>query len=321
MYAIIPASIANSTEESKLMAALNFKHLRYYWMVAKTGSIAKAAEQLHLTAHAISGQINEFEETLGVELFRKAGRNIELTEAGRRILNYADTIFNTSDQLLDELRDQMATRRRTLRIGIADAVPKIIAYRLIQPALTLEEPIRINCREGRLDLLLGELALHKLDLIIADRPLSPGSNVRAYNHLLGECGLTVFATSALARQYKGTFPQNLDKAPFLIPGEDVTIQARLLRWFEEQHLRPTIIGEFDDGALMKAFGSSGAGFFVAPSAMQREICLQHNVVAVGDIPAIMEQIYVITTERRLSDPAIIAISQTAKNTIFGQADA
>lgn len=302
------------------MAALNFKHLRYYWMVAKTGSIAKAAEQLHLTAHAISGQINEFEETLGVELFRKAGRNIELTEAGRRILNYADTIFNTSDQLLDELRDQMATRRRTLRIGIADAVPKIIAYRLIQPALTLEEPIRINCREGRLDLLLGELALHKLDLIIADRPLSPGSNVRAYNHLLGECGLTVFATSALARQYKGKFPQKLDRAPFLIPGEDVAIQARLLRWFEEHQIRPTILGEFDDGALMKAFGGSGAGFFVAPSAMQREICLQHGVVAVGDIPTIVEQIYVITTERRLSDPAIIAISQTAKNTIFGRGE-
>ncbi|MBC3807654.1 transcriptional activator NhaR [Undibacterium seohonense] len=300
------------------MAALNFKHLRYYWMVAKTGSIAKAAEQLHLTAHAISGQINEFEETLGVELFRKAGRNIELTEAGRRILNYADTIFNTSDQLLDELRDQMATRRRTLRIGIADAVPKIIAYRLIQPALTIEEPIRINCREGRLDLLLGELALHKLDLIIADRPLTPGSNVRAYNHLLGECGLTVFATSTLARQFKGKFPQKLNQAPFLIPGEDVAIQGKLLRWFDENQIRPTIVGEFDDGALMKAFGSGGAGFFVAPSAMQRDICLQYNVVAVGDIPNVVEQIYVITTERRLSDPAIVTINQTAKNDIFGQ---
>ncbi len=300
------------------MATLNFKHLRYYWMVAKTGSIAKAAEQLHLTAHAVSGQINEFEQTLGVELFRKVGRNIELTDAGRRILNYADTIFNTGDQLLDELREQITSRRRTLRIGIADAVPKVVAYRLIEPALKIDQAIRINCREGRLDLLLGELALHKLDVIIADRPMSPGSNVRAYNHLLGECGLTVFATSSLARQHKGQFPQKLDQAPFLIPGEDVAIQARLLRWFEEHQLRPTIVGEFDDGALMKAFGSAGAGFFVAPTAMQRDICLQHSVVAVGDIPTVIEQIYVITTERRLSDPAIIAMSQTAKNDIFGR---
>jgi LysR family transcriptional activator of nhaA len=300
------------------VATLNFKHLRYYWMVAKTGSIAKAAEQLHLTAHAVSGQINEFEQTLGVELFRKVGRNIELTDAGRRILNYADTIFNTGDQLLDELREQITSRRRTLRIGIADAVPKVVAYRLIEPALKIDQAIRINCREGRLDLLLGELALHKLDVIIADRPMSPGSNVRAYNHLLGECGLTVFATSSLARQHKGQFPQKLDQAPFLIPGEDVAIQARLLRWFEEHQLRPTIVGEFDDGALMKAFGSAGAGFFVAPTAMQRDICLQHSVVAVGDIPTVIEQIYVITTERRLSDPAIIAMSQTAKNDIFGR---
>lgn len=300
------------------MAVLNFKHLRYYWMVAKTGSVARAAEQLHLTAHAVSGQINEFEETLGVELFRKVGRNIELTDAGRRILTYADTIFNTSDQLLDDLRDQMASRRRTLRIGIADAVPKIIAYRLIQPALNLEEAIRINCREGRLDLLLGELALHKLDVIIADRPIAPGSNVRAYNHLLGECGMTVFATSSLASQFKGKFPKNLHQAPFLIPGEDVAIQAKLLRWFEEHQLRPNIVGEFDDGALMKAFGSAGAGFFVAPSAMQKDICFQYGVVAVGDIPTIIEQIYVITTERRFSDSAIVAISQTAKNDIFAR---
>ncbi|MBR7800539.1 transcriptional activator NhaR [Undibacterium fentianense] len=301
------------------MSTLNFKHLRYYWMVAKTGSITKAAEQLHLTAHAVSGQINEFESTLGVELFRKNGRNIELTEAGKRILSYADTIFNTGDQLLDELRTEMNARRRTLRIGIADAVPKVIAYRLIQPALNLSDPVRINCREGRLDLLLGELALHKLDLIIADRPLAAGSNVRAYNHLLGECGLTVFATAALAKRYKGDFPQRLNQAPLLIPGEDVAIQGKLLRWLEEHQIRPQIVGEFDDGALMKAFGAAGAGFFFAPSAMRDDICQQHNVIAIGDIDSVIEQIYVITTERRLSDPAIIAISQTAKRDLFGTA--
>jgi LysR family transcriptional activator of nhaA len=301
------------------VASLNFKHLRYYWMVAKLGSVTKAAEQLHLTAHTISGQIKEFEEFLGVELFRKIGRNIELTDEGRRILSYADTIFSTSEQLLNDLREQSPIRRRNLRIGIADAVPKIIAYRLIEPALALNEMIRINCREGRLDLLLGELASHKLDMIIADRPMPTNSNVRAYNHLLGECGLTVFATAALAKQFKGTFPANLNKAPFLIPGEDVAIQSRLLRWFEEHTIQPIIVGEFDDGALMKAFGGAGVGFFVAPSAMAEDICQQHGVIAVGDITHIIEQIYVITTERRLSDPGIIAICQTAKRDIFGQA--
>jgi LysR family transcriptional activator of nhaA len=287
-------------------------------MVAKLGSIAKAAEQLHLTPHTVSGQINEFEEFLGVELFRKNGRNIELSDDGRRILNYADTIFNTSEELLSELREQLPVRRRTLRLGIADAVPKIVAYRLIQPALALNETIRIHCREGRLDLLLAQLAAHKLDVIIADRPMPTNSNVRAYNHLLGECGLTVFATTTLMKKFKGEFPKNLDQAPFLLPGEDVAIQHRLLRWFEDEKIQPMIVGEFDDSALMKAFGSAGAGFFVAPTAMIKDICQQHGVVAIGDISHIIEQIYVITTERRLSDPAIIAISQTAKRDIFGQ---
>ena len=286
-------------------------------MVAKTGSISKAAEKLHLTAHAVSGQINEFEQNLGVELFKKVGRNIELSDAGRRILTYADDIFNTSDELLDVLRDQLATRRRSLRIGISDAVPKVIAYRLLQSALNLSEPVKLNCREGRLDFLLSELALHKLDVIIADRPMPTNSSVRAFNHLLGECGITVFGSQELTKQYKGKFPQNLDQAPFLLPGEDIAIQAKLLAWFDKNKLHPTIIGEFDDGALMKAFGNAGAGFFVAPTAMKNEVCQQYKMIAVGNITTVIEQIYVITTERRLSDPAVIAISQTAKRDIFG----
>ncbi|MFZ6818899.1 transcriptional activator NhaR [Undibacterium sp. Ji22W] len=298
------------------MPALNFKHLRYYWTVAKTGSITKAAEKLHLTAHAVSGQINEFEHSLGVELFKKNGRNIELTDAGRRILVYADDIFNSGDQLLDALRDHLQARRRTFRVGIADTVPKVIAYRLLQPAIELEEPVRLNCREGRLDLLLAELALHRLDVIIADRPMGTQTSIRAYNHLLGKCGLTVFGTSTLAKKYKGSFPACLQHAPFLIPGEDVAVQAKILRWMEEWELHPIIVGEFDDGALMKAFGRAGAGFFLAPTAMKKEICSQHNVVAIGDVPNIVEEIYLITIERRLNDPAILAISQAAKHDIF-----
>lgn len=302
------------------MAALNFKHLRYYWMVAKTGSIARAAEQMHLTPHAISGQLNEFERALGVELFRKVGRNLELTDAGRRILGHADSIFTTGDELLDTLRDQVATKRRAFRVGVSDAVSKPITYRLLEPALSLPEPLRLICTEGRLSVLLAELALHRLDMIIADRPMATNLNVRGYNHLLGECGLTVFGAPSLLKKINKPFPALLNEAPFLLPGEDVAIRPKLLHWLEMNKLRPSIVGEFDDGALIKAFGKAGAGFFVGSSAMKIDICAQYQVHAVGQIDTIMEQIYLITTERRLIDPAIIAISDAAKRDIFGASD-
>jgi len=301
------------------MASLNYKHLRYYWMVAKTGSIAKAAEQLHLTPHAVSGQIKEFEQSLGVELFKKTGRNLSLTEAGQRIMTYADDIFTTGDQLLDVLRNQLQARRRPFRVGIADAVPKVLAYKLLEPALQISEPVRLHCREGGLELLLADLALHKIDAVIADRALNSVSNqvsVRAFSHLLGKCGLTIFAAPALAKQYKGTYPACLKEAPFLIPGEDAAVQSKILRWMSDQHLQAVIIGEFDDGALMKAFGRAGAGFFFAPSAMKEDVIQQYGVKAVFDVPELIEEIYVITTERRLQDPAVMAISQHAKQDTF-----
>jgi LysR family transcriptional regulator, transcriptional activator of nhaA len=303
------------------MPALNFKHLRYYWMVAKTGSIARAAEQLFLTPHAISGQLNEFEQSLGVELFRKVGRNLELTDAGRRILSYADTIFTTGEELLEVLNDQRATHKRAFRVGISDAVSKSIAYRLLEPALSLDEPLKLVCREGRLSPLLAELALHHLDMIVADRPMPTNLNVRGYNHLLGECGLAIFGTAPLARQYGKRFPESLNGAPLLIPGEDVAIQPKLLNWLEQRHVRANIVGEFDDGALMKAFGQAGAGLFVAPSAMQKDICNQYKVNVIGEIDEVTEQVYVITTERRLTDPAVVAISKIAKQDIFGTGEA
>ena len=298
------------------MPTLNFKHLRYYWMVAKTGSIARAAEQLHLTPHAISGQLREFEQTLGVALFQKVGRNLQLTDAGRRILSHADTIFTTGDDLLETLREQVTERKRHFRVGISDAVSKSIAYRLLEPALQLANPVRLVCREGRLNVLLAELALHKLDMIIADRQMPSNFNVRGYNHLLGECGMTVFGAPSLIKETKLPFPAMLDRAPFLLPGEDVAIQPKLLHWLELNNLQPSIVGEFDDGALMNAFGKAAAGFFVAPSAMKNDICEQYGVKAVGKIDTVIEQIYLITTERRLTDPIVIAISDAAKRNIF-----
>lgn len=299
------------------MVALNFKHLRYFWMVAKTGSIARAAEQLHLTPHSISGQLGEFSETLGVELFRRAGRSLELTDTGRRILSYAEEIFTIGDELLEVLRDQTAKKTLPFRVGIADSVSKSVAYQLVAPALRLEEPVRLICREGRLAPLLAELSIHRLDLIIADRPMPTNLNVRGYSHLLGESGLSVFGTGDLVKKLSGGFPASLNNAPFLLPGEDVAIRPKLIEWFETNDLRPQIVGEFDDSALVKSFGQAGAGLFVAPTAIVAHVCEQYKVAEIGRIDSVTEQLYAITTERRLTHPAIVAISTAARQDVFG----
>lgn len=301
------------------MATLNFKHLRYFWMVAKTGSIARAAEQLHLTPQSISGQLSEFEETLGVALFRRAGRNLELTDTGRRILSYAEEIFTIGDELLDVLREQKAIRSLTFRVGLADSVSKSVVYRLVEPALKLGEPVRLICREGRLTSLLAELSIHRLDMIIADRPMPTNLNVRGYSHLLGESGLSVFGTQQLANELTGSFPALLDNAPFLLPGEDAAIRPKLIHWLDANDLRPQIVGEFDDSALLKAFGQAGAGLFVAPSAIVDHVCKQYKVMEIGRIGSVVEQLYAITSERRLTHPAVVAISKVAQEDVFAGA--
>lgn len=298
------------------MATLNFKHLRYFWMVARTGSIARAAGQLHLAPHSISGQLKEFETTLGVELFRRSGRNLELTDAGQRILSYADDIFSIGDELLDVLREQKVKKTLPFRVGIADSVSKLVTYRLLEPALKLEEPVRLVCREGRLTPLLAELAIHRFDMIIADRPMPTHLNVRGFSHLLGESGLSVFGTRNVVKGLSGKFPASLANAPFLLLGEDVAIRPKLIQWFEANDLRPHIVGEFDDSALMKAFGQAGAGLFVAPTAIVDYVCKQYKVVEIGRIDSVVEQLYAITTERRLTHPAVVAISKAAKENIF-----
>ena len=301
------------------MPTLNFKHLRYFWMVAKSGSIARACEQLHLTPQAISGQLRELEESLEVELFRRAGRGLEVTEAGRRILSYAEEIFALGDELLDVARDQTATKSLRFAVGIADSVPKSVAHRLVEPVLHLPETVRLVCREGRLTGLLADLAVHRLDMVIADRSMPANLNVRCHSHPLGESDLTVFGAATLLPSLKGTFPALLNGAPFLMPGDDVAIRSRLEQWFEARRLHPRIIGEFDDSALIKSFGQAGAGLFVAPTAIAAYVSEQYRVRAVGRIESIAEQLFAITTERRLSHPAIVAIIQVARDEVFGAA--
>lgn len=299
------------------MTALNFKHLRYFWMVAKAGSIARAAEQLHLTPQSISGQLTTLEQVLGVQLFQRVGRNLELTETGRRTLSYADEIFTLGDDLMDMLRAPPAQRTLVFKVGIADVVPKSVAYRLVEPALRLNEPVRLICREGPLDSLLSELAVHRLDMVIADRAMPASMSVRAYNHFLGESDLSVFATADLIATLTGDFPACLDKAPFLLPGAEVAMRPRLMQWFDEHRIRPSIVGEFDDSALLKAFGQAGSGIFVASTALADHVCKQHGVQILGVITEVQEQLYAITTQRHLTHPAVVAVSQVARQEVFG----
>ncbi len=303
------------------MPNLNYKHLRYFWMVAKSGSIARASKQLHLTPQSISGQLSEFESVLDVKLFRRVGRGLELTETGQRLLGYAEQIFVLGDELIDAIREESLPQSVPFRVGVADSVPKMVAYRLVQPSLGQDEPIRLICREGRLTTLLADLAVHRLDMVIADRPMPDNLNVRGYDHFLGESGVTVFGATSLRDQTGASFPDLLDGAPFLLPGADVALQPRLMRWFETNRLRPRIVGEFDDSALLMAFGQAGAGYFVAPTAIEAYIARQHEVQVVGRVDVVREQIYAITTERKLTHPIVAAICQFAQHDVFGKQSA
>lgn len=295
---------------------INYKHLHYFWLVAKEGSIARASERLHLTPQTISGQLSLLEENLGAALFNRVGRNLELTETGRLALSYAEEIFSLGGELEDVVRNLPDGRPLVFKVGVADVVPKSIAYRLLAPALQLPESVRIICRENGIDSLLAELALHKIDLVISDGPIPPNVNVRGYNHQLGVCGISFFATPELAQKVSKNFPQSLKDAPLLLPSDITVVQSRLLKWFDKLHIHPHIVGEFDDSALMKAFGQTGAGVFIAPTPIAAEIERQYGVVAIGRTDEVQEQFYAISAERKITHPAVVAITETARKWLF-----
>lgn len=290
------------------MKSLNFNHLRYFWMVGKTGSIARASEQLYLSPQSISVQLGDLENSLGVQLLRKIGRGLELTDMGRRVFSYADEIFSLGNELLEVTQNQAVRKSIPFSIGITDSVPKSVAYRVIEPVLHIDESIRLICKEGKMADLLSEMSVNHLDLVIADRPMPSNLNVRAYNHLLGESSLAIFASkNLLSKHQEIPFPHILHNGPFLMQGEDFAFQKKLLTWMESNKIYPKIIGEFDDSALLKSFGQAGVGFFASPDAIALDICRQYEVEKIGNIDSVTEQLYAITTERRLTHPAVVSI--------------
>jgi LysR family transcriptional activator of nhaA len=299
--------------------SVNFKHLHYFWVAAKAGGIVRAGEQLHTTPQTLSGQIKLLEDRLGRRLFRKSGRQLELTDDGRVALRYADEIFG----LGSELEAAMRERRRSggdqvleFRVGIEDAVAKSVAYMLLEPALALDEPIRLICTEGRFDDLLAQLALHRMDLVIADEPLPRRLSVKAYNHALGSSTMSFFCAPALARQLQGPFPDCLNGAPMLIPGASSTVRSQFESWLTVHGLHPRVVAEFEDGALMKAFGREGRGVFISPTVVEQQTCAQYGVEIIGRSGDLTEQFYAISVERRITHPGVAAITQAARATLL-----
>jgi LysR family transcriptional activator of nhaA len=300
------------------MEQLNYNHLHYFWVVATQGSITKAAELLHVTPQTISGQLRTLESRMGGPLFRKAGRKIVLTEIGRVALSYAEPMFELGNELKRVMKDETIRPSVRFQVGIAMVLPKLIAYRILEPALALPDPMRIVCHEAPLDSLLADIAVHKLDLVLTDSPMIPSYSVRAYNHLLGESGVSFFAERRNARRYRRNFPQSLDGEPFLLPATSSALRGSLTHWFERRDINPRVVAEFEDTALMNAFGEAGAGIFASPTAIEADLEKRYRVKAIGRAAEIKQRFYVVSTERRLKHPAVLAITTAARRRLFGE---
>lgn len=297
---------------------MNFKHLHYFWVTAKAGGVVKASEQLHLTPQTLSGQIKLLEERLGRKLLRKAGRKLELTDDGRVALRYADDIFALGQEMEEALRARRAggTQASEFRVGIEDALAKTVAYRLLEPSLHLAEPVRLICIEGQFNDLMAQLALHRIDLVIADQPLTSRLSVKAYNHPLGSSAMSFYASPGLKQTLTGPFPACLNGAPMLVPGGTSSVRPQFEAWLTRHQLQPRVVGEFNDGALMKAFGREGGGIFISPSVCEEETAGQYAVDIIGRSDEITENFYAISAERRITHPAVRAITHAAKGELF-----
>lgn len=295
---------------------LNYKHLHYFWVVATEGSIAKAAEKLFITPQTISGQLSMLEGRIGQPLFDRVGRRLRLTETGRLVLRYSDEIFELGKELSDVLRGAPLVGASEFIISAASALPKTIVYKIIEPALNLSKEVSLICREGPVETILAELAIHEVDMVLSDTPLSSNLSVRAYNHYLGESGLSFFAAKKLKQQLSGEFPQCLHKAPMLLPTKQYAIRQLFDKWSNDNSIFPLIRGQYDDSALMKAFGQAGMGVFFMPTIIEEEVCHSFEVEMIGRISEVKQKFYAISAERKVTHPAVAAVCNSARDIIF-----
>lgn len=301
------------------MEWLNYHHLQYFWVVAKEGSIVGASEELRLAQPTISGQIHKLEEVLGEKLFSRRGRRLVLTEAGHVAFRYADEIFSLGREFTDTLRGRATGRPLRLVVGVADVLPASLVRRFLEPAFRLEQPVRVICRADKsVGEFVAELALHRVDVVLADGPAASGVPVRVFSHPLGECGTSFFAAHKLAASMKKRFPRSLDGVPFLLPGAPSTVRRSLEQWLVSQDVHPTVVAEFDDSALAKSFGVEGMGVFATPTVIESEILHQSAVRLIGRSEEVRHQFYALSVERRIKHPAVVAICKSARADIFGQ---
>jgi LysR family transcriptional activator of nhaA len=298
------------------MEWLNYHHLLHFWAVAREGGLVAAGKVLRLSHPTLSAQIHSLEDHLGEKLFTKVGRKLALTETGRVVFRYADEIFTLGREMVDTVKGRSTGQPLRLDVGVADVVPKLVVRRLLKPALSLPEPVRLVCYEESYEKLLADLALHSLDIVISDSPVPTGSSVRAFNHFLGETGVSFFGTKDLVKTYKKGFPGSLSGAPLLLPLENLTLRRSLNQWFDRNAIKPRVVAEFEDSALLKVFGGDGVGLFPAPTVVENEVVSQYGVELLGRVEEVRERFYAISAERRLKHPAVVAISDAARHDLF-----
>jgi LysR family transcriptional regulator, transcriptional activator of nhaA len=295
-----------------IIRRLNYQHLLYFWSVVRTGSLTRACEELALSAPTISAQLRTLEERLGEKLLAKSGRRLVPTEVGRLVYEYANEIFGLGQDLLEALQHRPTTRPMTLKVGIDDVVPKEIAHRLLEPALTLKRPVRISCREGTLERLTAALAVHEIDVVLSDAPLTSSLNVRAYSHPLGSCGVLWMATPTLAKTLRRGFPKSLDGVPMLLPTDDTAIRRALDHWLDKQGVHPLMVGEFEDYGLLREFARAGHGFAPVPAVLEDQFRREYGFTAIGPVNGVRGEFYAISVERKIKHPAIAAVTDNAR---------
>jgi LysR family transcriptional activator of nhaA len=291
---------------------LNYQHLLYFWSVVRTGSVTAAADELSLSVPTVSAQLRTLEERLGEKLLEKSGRGLVPTEVGRVVFTFADQIFAVGQELLDALEQRPSRRPLRFAVGIDDVLPKEIAHRLLEPAMRLGQPVRISCREGTLERLVARLAIHELDVVLSDAPASPTLNVRAYNHLLGSSGVCWMATPAIATSLRRGFPRSLDGVPMLLPTDDTAIRRMLDQWLEQHDLRPVMVGEFEDYALLREFARAGHGFAPVPTVQESQFRREYGFQRIGAAKPVTAQFFAISLERRIKHPAVAAVVAGAR---------